>query len=169
MKETESLGEYIKKGRELKEISQRELARRVHINNAIIARIESGETKKPSFQILSSLAKELKLNLSSMLKLAKYTENEIANLHLIEINSHIYEEKRVIKYLYTNQSGEISVNLIKAFKNYKNDNISLKELLSLICIATNGIDLTEYIDEELLLKYNIGEIIIASDEDKKST
>lgn len=162
--EEKKLNETIKILRESRGISQRELARRINVNNAVIARIESGETKKPSFQLLKSLSREFKIELYSLLKAANYTDDEINTLGYVDIiGTKYYESQIITKYLCSPNGDDVEVDLVRIFKDYKNDKISLSKTFALISIATGGIDLTKYIPEELMLKYNLKNIDIIDD------
>lgn len=154
------LCEIIKESRENKNISQRELARRLNVNNAVIARIENGETQKPSFQLLKGLCRELKINLYDLLVKSHYTDEEIHNLGIIDVvGTKLYDANRIQKYI-SFINDDLVTDLVRIFKDYKNNEISLNDTFALISMATDGIDLTQYIPEELMVKYNIKNIDI---------
>jgi len=68
----ESLGSSLREIRELRKLSLNELARRAEISPAYLQKLERGEVKGPSPHILQSLATQLKVPYSSLMKLAGY-------------------------------------------------------------------------------------------------
>lgn len=75
--ENMELSKIVKEQREKIGISQRELARRINVNNKTIHNIENGEIKKPNFLILMKLSNELKINLYTLATTAGYDKKEI--------------------------------------------------------------------------------------------
>mgnify|MGYP004589792045 CR=1 FL=1 len=71
MKENK-LNDYIKEKREQLGISQRELARRIKIDNSTISYIETGRIKKPSISILVKISEELNLNIFELILMSCY-------------------------------------------------------------------------------------------------
>lgn len=69
---TNALKSLIVAGRELKNFSQRELARRIGISNAAINDLERGKIQKPSVEILINISEELDISISKLLKAAGY-------------------------------------------------------------------------------------------------
>lgn len=114
----ETLSEVIKKAREKKGISQRELARQINVDNSTIAKIEKGKIKQPSEFVLMKIAKYFDLDAKDLLILAGYKEIEINNLN-------IFTEKNVLNYFDTAPLYEVKQLLdylnkeIKATKNLK--------------------------------------------------
>lgn len=158
------LGDYLKECRLKKGLSQRELAKRVNTNNAVIARIENGETKKPNFQLLLNISNELKVGLYNLLKLANYTEEEIDKLGYIELMQFngIKSRQIVEDYMMTDSNGEEIFDVIKILQAYKNNKIDISTFFGLMSLATGGIDLTKYIPEELKAKYGINASFVIS-------
>jgi HTH-type transcriptional regulator, competence development regulator len=74
---TMAFSEYIKKLREDRKISQRELAEAAGISGAAISRIEAGERKKPSASTLKAIAPCLGVSYQELLKQAGYLEEII--------------------------------------------------------------------------------------------
>lgn len=72
-----TLGEIIKDRRESINLSQREVARKVNIDNSGLAKIEKGERKKPSVLILKKLSIILAIDLEFLMKKAGYEQSEI--------------------------------------------------------------------------------------------
>lgn len=69
---TDALKNLIVSGRELKNYSQRKLARRIGLSNATISDLERGEIQKPSVEILIKISEELDISISKLLKTAGY-------------------------------------------------------------------------------------------------
>lgn len=72
-----SLGEIIKEKREAVGLSQRQVARKLKIDNSGLAKIERGDRKKPSILILKKLSMMLGIDLAFLMKKAGYDETEI--------------------------------------------------------------------------------------------
>lgn len=132
------LGNYVKESREKESLSQRELARKANIDNAIISRIEDGTTKKPSSEIIFKLCKTLKLDFLYMLQLAGYTKTEIFQMTSIGIELYFNDRalgligKEAFKdYTYENDIG-VFLDIGKILDNYKNGKISLEDTVKLI-------------------------------------
>lgn len=170
MIKSENLSELIKESRNSKNISQRELARRINVNNAVIARIESGETKKPSFQLLKVLSEELKISLYRLLKTACYTDEEIQSLGYIEFVEFkgICGTEVIEDYMIKNDDGDYIIDIIKILNGYRDNKIDINALFGLICAATGGIDLTRYVPEEFKIKYGISPSLVVEKKYKKS-
>ena len=62
------IGEYLKALRLENKLSQRALAEKSGVSNAEISRIESGERKKPSEEVLRALALVLKVDFNDILE-----------------------------------------------------------------------------------------------------
>lgn len=107
------IGEYLKTLRTKRKLSQRALAEKSGISNAEISRIESGERKKPSEEVLRALALALEVDLDHLL--------EQANLY----RYNMLDKARL--RLYREQCEERFVNIItpKIFK--EGFNMSLSE------------------------------------------
>ncbi len=61
-------GAVIKKLREQRGMSQRDLAECVHVSGAYIAMLETGKRKNPSLAMLKRLAKALKVKVAELLE-----------------------------------------------------------------------------------------------------
>ncbi len=59
-------------GREIKNFSQRELARRIGLSNTSLNDLENGKVQKPDIEILRKIAEKLDLSLEELLKTARY-------------------------------------------------------------------------------------------------
>lgn len=68
------LGELLAIARELKGWSQRELEKKSGVSHAIIAQMETGGIKSPSFIKVARLAKALNLSLDRLARLEEETE-----------------------------------------------------------------------------------------------
>jgi len=85
---TDALKNLIIAGRELKNVSQRELARRLGLSNTTINDLERGNIQKPSVEILINISEELDISINMLLKAAGYGKL----LTLLNNNSKIIEE-----------------------------------------------------------------------------
>ena len=63
-----TLKSLIEGGRDIKNFSQRELARRIGLSNTSLNDLENGKVKKPDIEILRKIAEELDLSLEQLLK-----------------------------------------------------------------------------------------------------
>ena len=62
----------IEGGRDIKNFSQRELARRIGLSNTSLNDLENGKVQKPDIEVLRKIAEELDLSLEQLLKAAGY-------------------------------------------------------------------------------------------------
>ena len=95
----------IEGGRESKNISQRELARRIGLSNTSLNDLEKGKVKKPDVEMLRRIAEELDLSLQQLLNAAGYD-------HF----SFMFSNDEFI-----NKSSRDLKNLIKEFRRFKFD------------------------------------------------
>ncbi len=72
-----SFGEYIKFLRNEKGLSQRDLAEKSGVSNAEISRLETGERKKPSPNVLKALHSYLGVSYEELLQRAGYIEEVV--------------------------------------------------------------------------------------------
>ena len=90
------IGEYLKTLRLERKLSQRALAEKSGVSNAEISRIESGERKKPSEEVLRALAFVLEVDFNDLLEKSCYLnlEPSFYNANLIDkTNFNIYKEQ----------------------------------------------------------------------------
>lgn len=160
----------IEGGRESKNISQRELARRIGLSNTSLNDLEKGKVKKPDVEMLRRIAEELDLSLQQLLNAAGYD-------HF----SFMFSNDEFI-----NKSSRDLKNLIKEFRRFKFDildwdntkrNIASKSIVTLDRVAyklelirdNRGIDYTldEAIEEikkeieeleKVVKKYDYGKL-----------
>jgi len=104
MEKKEAISTLIAGGRVAKDLSQRELARRVGISNSSLNDIEKGKVAKPDPDILRRIADELELSLQHLLKVGGYNEvinwfthDEFENSSKKDLKNAI-EECRIFKY-----------------------------------------------------------------------
>ena len=95
----------IEGGRESKNISQRELARRIGLSNTSLNDLENGKVKKPDVEMLRRIAEELDLSLQQLLNAAGYDRF-----------SFMFSNDE-----FTNKSSRDLKNLIKEFRRFKFD------------------------------------------------
>lgn len=69
---TIALKNLIENGRIAKNISQRELSRRIGISNTSVHDLERGRVQKPSIEILIGISEELDISIKKLLKAAGY-------------------------------------------------------------------------------------------------
>ena len=123
------LADVIKEARENKNISQRELARQINVDNSAIAKIEKGLILKPTEFVSMKIAKSLDLDILNLLKLAGYDEKDINIFNkLTETNIDSYFDDaplHEVKQMLDRLDLEIRAtdNLKKAMENYNLDNL----------------------------------------------
>ncbi len=72
MAKENTLGKRIKQLRSKQNLSLSEVARRANVSKASMSQIESGNTKRPSVQILTKIATALDVDLSELIRTAVY-------------------------------------------------------------------------------------------------
>lgn len=153
------LGNLIKEKREKKGISKIELAKKIDINKSSMYRIENGEFKKPSIEILLSLSNELDIPFDKLLLLAGYEVTKykkilsklfFVNDIVIELNDKIYD--KVISVI----DGNEIIDIEKVLNCYKNNEIDLQTTIKLINNC-NPIDL----NDNIIYQTENGNIIIS--------
>ena len=94
----------IEGGREIKNFSQRELARRIGLSNTSLNDLENGKVKKPDIEVLRKIAEELDLSLEQLLRAAGYdaltnwfSNDEFKNKSSRDLKN-IIKEARIFKY-----------------------------------------------------------------------
>ena len=94
----------IEGGRDIKNFSQRELARRIGLSNTSLNDLENGKVQKPDIEVLRKIAEELDLSLEQLLKAAGYnaittmlTSDEFQNKSTRDLKN-IIKECRNFKY-----------------------------------------------------------------------
>lgn len=130
------LSKLIKEERMKKELSQRELARIVGIDNATISRIEKGTIKRPTIEVLSSLSGVLDINFHKLIEMCDYNINDLIK----SINQARFDRKyiknnvsdvKLKKYISTKDEFKY-VDVIKVLEGYKDDKLTINETLALI-------------------------------------
>lgn len=94
----------IEGGRDAKNFSQRELARRIGLSNTSLNDLENGKVQKPDIEVLRKIAEELDLSLEELLKAAGYgaltnwlSNDEFKNKSSRDLKN-IIKESRIFKY-----------------------------------------------------------------------
>lgn len=127
-----NLAEVIKETRINKKLTQRELADLIKVSKSYINKIEHGQTKKPSLEVLNRLSIFLNLDLIDIVELANYDIDEIYNWQ--EIKDSVFFHK------INNMDNEIAkqykdkdnnIDMIKVMKDYKDAKISDIDTLTL--------------------------------------
>ncbi|KQB74802.1 DNA-binding protein, partial [Clostridium butyricum] len=88
-------GEFFKNIRTEKGLSQRQLAELSHISNTEISRIESGERRNPSPNILKSLAPHLGISYGELMIKAGYIDESI-------------EHEKYTEHIFRKADGELA-------------------------------------------------------------
>ncbi|ARK21371.1 helix-turn-helix domain-containing protein [Sporosarcina ureae] len=90
-----SLGEYIKKKREQRELTLQGLSKKIGYSGAYISMVENDKKKKPSFEFLSALAKGLDVPYKELLRLSGYfgEDKEISTDDWENLNAALTLEK----------------------------------------------------------------------------
>lgn len=142
------LSKLIKEERIKKELSQRELARIVGIDNATISRIEKGTIKRPTIEVLSSLSCVLDIDFHKLIEMCDYNINDLIK----SINQARFDRKfikdnvsdvKLKKYISMKDEFKY-VDVIKVLEGYKDDKLTINETLALIYSYTPidlGIDI----------------------------
>lgn len=157
-----TLAELIKYNRQKKQISQRELAKRIKIDNATISRIENGAVKKPSIDILIKLSNELDINFTKLLNLCEYNTNEI--IKFMDIKPKAYKTEFLLnnidcektqEYLVRDEDFEY-IDIIKVLNGYKKGKLTDKEAVTLIHSCIPIVDN----EENVIYQSEKGDIIL---------
>lgn len=122
------LSETIKSERKKLGLSQRELAKKINVDNALISRIENGSIIQPNYLILLKLSIELKINIVDLLLLSNYEMEDIVllqNIEQFQIMGGVTKEKKE-KYI---ENGE--VNFSKVINDYKLNKLDEYEAIGL--------------------------------------
>lgn len=133
------LAELIKIKREAKKLSQRELAKKINVDNATISKIENGITKKPSIDIIMKLSNELEISTEKLFDLSGYnfkemfksiTSKPLKYFDKGKILNYVNKEKLDICISKDENFEYIDIN--KILKNYKIGKLNKKETIALI-------------------------------------
>lgn len=154
------IGNLIKQKREEKNISQRELARRINIDNATISKIENGNIEKPSLEVIFKISKELNISIYKLMKYSDY--KDIERLVYISKFDEIYQNellqdinKNILKNIISVIDDRASIDIHKVLEQFKKNKINEEETIKLItaCIPIE-------IDDKLIYESENGNIII---------
>ena len=129
--------------RKKENISQRELARRLEVDNAYIARIENGTIKK------------LSINLFELLQISNYTGEEIEILQVFGDNINDFcnfvDDEIIKQYLIKDENGNIRISIIKILDDYKKEKININKTLGLLSCSINK-NIYNYLTEKEIKK-----------------
>ena len=127
----------IKETRTKKSLSQRELAKKINVDNATISRIENGSIKKPSIDILIKLSTELNIDTNILLNMCEYNIQEI--LKLIKPNQIGYDisaisfiNKDTLEEYLSLDRGVEYIDVLKVLNGFKNEKLTIEETIGLI-------------------------------------
>jgi transcriptional regulator with XRE-family HTH domain len=96
-----TFGEYLKELRKSKDLTQKELAELSGFSNAEISKIESGDRKKPSPDLLKAIAPHLEVPYELLMSKAGYLE---------EVVTH----KSYVEYIFMDDDGSLADIVRKA-------------------------------------------------------
>lgn len=96
-----TFGEYLKELRKSKGLTQKELAELSGFSNAEISKIESGDRKKPSPDLLKAIARHLEVPYELLMSKAGYLE---------EVVTH----KSYVEYIFMDDDGSLADIVRKA-------------------------------------------------------
>lgn len=142
----ENFGEYIKEQREKIGLSQRELARRIKVDNKTINNIEKNKTQKINYKIIIALANVFNINVLELTNKAGYATTEAIDRLLEEANTIDEMIKKTVEEttinINTNEKkydeykyDEKYYDAIKILNAYKNGKLNEKETIMLIKIC----------------------------------
>ena len=148
-----TLAKIIIESREKEKLSQRELARRIDIDNAYISRIEKGEIKKPSIIILMKLSKELKINFINLLFMT-YTSDEINAIGVFNNINDVFnfvDDETIEKVTIIDENDNKRISIVKMLEKYKKNEIDTNKFLGLLSCITNK-NFYDYLTQEEMEK-----------------
>ena len=131
----ESISEIIKKIREKENLSQRELAKKLNVSNALISRLEDGIVKKPNFEFLIKLFRVFNINIISLMKCTNYEFPKSNALYKLLMNTNLKKEEIETVLSIDNEEFEeeiIYIDIVKVLEEYKKGNLSLKEAKAIL-------------------------------------
>lgn len=133
-----NLSEFVKINREKMGISQRELARKIGVDNSYIAKIENGSVTKPSIEVILHLSTFFNEFFDKVLDLSGYTKLEIYELtrmgnlvHFSRMTDLILGSRNLKDYTVENELG-VWLDIAKILEHYKNNDLSLEETVRLL-------------------------------------
>lgn len=133
----------IKETRTKNNLSQRELARKIGIDNATISRIENGSIKKPAIDILIKLSNELNIDINILLNLCEYNVQEILKLITPNKINHnmaafnFIDKDKLQEYLSLDGIFEY-IDILKVLNGFKNEKLTPEETIGLILCCSPG-------------------------------
>lgn len=123
-----NLSDLIKEKRNKLNISQRELAKKINVDNSLISRIESGEVQKPNLFILFNLSETLDISIVKLLKACNYEGFDVELLNNLQDFEFLGSSEKLYKR-YCNSKNEIDLN--KVVDDYKQNKIGELEAFSI--------------------------------------
>ncbi len=124
------IGSLIKDAREKRGLSQRQLSLLSGISNSEISRIEAGERKNPSPDVLKVLAKPLGLAYEDLMTAAGYLSTAATNDPAQRISQAIEDDTELIEFWKQVQKRESLKLLFKQVKDL--DDESIKKIVRVI-------------------------------------
>lgn len=146
------------KYREDNNLSQRQLAKKLKIDNSYIARIENGEVKKLSIPFLIKLSEETKINIDILMAKSSYSYREIEVLGINKTDINMYEcfasNKLIKNYLIKDEYENTRISVLKIMEAYKKDEINIEQTLGLLsCMLSEN--MYDYLTKEEIKKLKI--------------
>lgn len=139
-------------------ISQRELAKRLNVDNSYIARIENGEVKKLSLSFLIKLNRETNVPVDTLMAKSSYSYREIEVLGINKADINMFEtfttNELINKFLINDEYGNARISLLKIMESYKNNEINIEQTLGLLSCMTNE-NMYDYLTKKEIEKLNI--------------
>lgn len=156
-----TIADIFRKIREINGLSQRDLAKEIKVNNAVISRIESGITTKPDFRTLIKIALTFEIKDRYLfLKSANYTDEECEKLGYKKEIAYTellgFDLAKSGKYICKDTKRP---DIIAMLEDFKNGNINMQEIVALLFLTTK-VDLRRYISEEDKDKYNLHNFLV---------
>lgn len=139
--------------REKMKLSRRELARRIDVDQAYLARIEKGEVEKPSIKILLNLCEELNINFIKLL-FKTYNHTEIETLGIFNNINEVFnfvDDSTIEKVIIKDKNDNERISLKKILDLFKEDRLDMKNTIGLLCCLTNK-NLIDYLTEEEIME-----------------
>ena len=139
----DNISDILKNIREYEHISQRELARRLNVDNTTIAKLEDKKIPRASFETLFKISKVFYIPLTQLEKKVGYS------IALDDVYERVntltsLPDNEIKKYLSSNDTelGEDVeyLNIDKILNSYKNNEIDLETARGLI-LSMNNIDI----------------------------
>lgn len=135
------------------ELSRRELARRIGVDQAYLSRIEKGEVGKPSIKILMSLSEELNIDFITLL-FKTYEHEEIEMLGIFNNINEVFnfvDNDVIEKVIVKDENNNYRISLKKILDLFKEDKLDIRNTIGLLSCLTNK-NLINYLTKKEILE-----------------